>query len=113
MQASEDDSGHGERHGVFALLVTEAIADEVAEPGDGGIGDRVVGGGALGPAGEYARVREEPEVLADVRLAHFESLNELTNIQFAVTSQNLDDAEAIRVGEDAEAFGNVFEEVGR
>lgn len=101
----------GECLGFLALLGAEPVADEVTQGFDRRVGHRVVGGGALGPALQDAVVVEDPEVLADIRLAHVQSLNELADVQLAGLAERFDDAQTVGIAEDPETPGDVFEEV--
>jgi hypothetical protein len=53
------------------------------------------------------------QVLANVRLAGIEPLNELPDVQLPLCQQDPQDRETGAVTEDTEALGDVFEEVDR
>jgi hypothetical protein len=91
-------------------LDLEAIADDTAQPGDAGIGDAVVGGGAFAAAGDDAGGVEDAEVLADVGLAAIERVADLADVELAVFEEEVEDGEAGGVAEDAEALGYVLDE---
>lgn len=94
-------------------LRAQTSANDVAELGDAGVGDGVVGGGAHGAALDDAGREEDAEVLADVRLGGAEALDKLANVKLAFVEQRPEDREPGGIAEHAEAFSDVFEELWR
>lgn len=104
-------SGHGKCLSLIAILRAKPIADQVAELGDRGIGNGVVGGGTLGTTDDNPGGGKEAKVLADVGLAHLEAFDKLADVQFSLRAKRLDNAEPAGVAEYAEPVGHVFEEL--
>ena len=77
------------------------------------VGDGVVGGRALATPGDDPRIVEDAKVFGHVGLTGSEAVDQLADVLFAVIEQCPDDPEPSRVAEDAEAFGDVFEQFGR
>ncbi len=88
----------------------QAVADRVADPQDGGVGDPVEDAGAVAPRLHEARVQEAREVLRDVRLRAAGLLRQLPHALLPPL-QGGEEAQAPLVAERLEAGGHLGDEV--
>jgi hypothetical protein len=100
-----------ERSRVFQLLFPEPVAYEVAQFHYRWVLDRIVRRSALGATDDHSRVKEMSKVFAYVRLAQCEPFDELANVRFSLVHQELQDSQSRGVGQDAEALGDVLQQV--
>ena len=106
------DGSDGERAGVAGDLLAQAVTDDGAHRHQAGVGDRVVGGSALGASRHDPCVMEDSQMLGDVGLAGAQAVDQLADVLFTVVEQGANDPEARGVAQDSESFCDVFEQFG-